>query len=60
MTTGFPNGILTPSSFLGIFLVLEKESYNMGAIYISKVRMTAEVMEGPVPISGVHFPIHGL
>lgn len=60
MTIGFINGILMSSSFLGTFLVLEKESYNVGAIYIPDVRIAAEVMEGLVPISGVHFPIHGL
>lgn len=60
MTTGFPNGILTLSSFLGVFLVLEKESYNVRAIYSPEVRMAAEVMARPVPISGVHFPTHGL
>lgn len=66
MTTSFPNGILTSSSFLRIFLVqasvcdLEKQSYNVGATYIPEVRVAAEVIAGPVPVSGVHFPTHGL
>lgn len=64
MTVGLPNEILMSSSSLGIFLTqvsvwdLEKQS-NVGATYISEVRVAAEVMAVPVPNSGVYFPIHG-
>lgn len=66
MTTSFPNGILMSFSFLGIFLAkvsvggLEKNSCNVGATYIPEVRVVAEAMTGPVLISGVYFPTHGL
>lgn len=66
MTTGFPNGILMSPAFLGIILAqvtvwnLEKESHNIRATYIPDVRVAAEVMAGPVPISEEHFPTHGL
>lgn len=37
---------------------LEKQSHNVEATYIPEVRAAAEVMAGPVPISGIHFPSH--
>lgn len=54
------------SSFLVISLdqvfvqELEKQSHNVGATFIPEVRVAAEVMVGPVPISGVHFQTHGV
>lgn len=61
MTSSLPNGILMSAFFLGIFLAqvsvwdLEKQSCSVGATYISEVRVVAEVMAGPVPISAAQF-----